>query len=345
MNGASASLTEDGTWVLANDTLSVTINPERGADILSVVWAATGEEIMWRNPRTTLPPRRGDTDMEASSYFDNYPGGMQELFPNAGAPTIVHGSPLPFHGEALRRPWSVAVTSTRDGVEVTCRTRLTRYPFQMTKVYRLDGTSSVLHITSTVENLSATELPAHWGLHPAFNTVGVAATGTVYGPFAQVTAHPDVFGECQSHEPGAVVAAIDVAEGVGAFALTTGDAGTADLLYATVETGWFGLRSSSSDVLVTMTWPRDVFPELWIWQECHAPGGYPWFGTEHIVAVEPHTTSPFRPLAEETESPGTLRIGGASSLTAHFTLGLQPIASDEIPTGMTDGLARLQIAH
>lgn len=341
MSEASARSRDDGTWVIHNDVISVTINPERGADILSVIWSATDEEIMWRNPRATLAPRRGEIDMDASSYFDNYPGGMQELFPNAGAPTTVHGAPLPFHGEALRRPWTVSVESRSDGVEVTCETVLTRYPFRMTKVFRLDDASSVLHFSSTVENLSTVKLPAHWGLHPAFNTSGVAASGTVYGPFAQVAAHPEVFGERQHHEPATVFDALDVADGVGGFALAPGDGATADLLYATVASGWFGLRSPATDLLVTMTWPGDLFPELWIWQECHAPGGYPWFGTEHIVAIEPHTTSPFGPLAEEAETPDVLWIDGEASRTAHFTLGIQPIAPDQIPSSIVDGVARL----
>jgi hypothetical protein len=181
--------------------------------------------------------------MEASSYFDDYPGGMQEIFPNAGDPTTVHGAPLPFHGEALRRPWSTELESTPHGVTIRCETVLTRYPFRMTKVFRLDDDSSVLQFSSTVENLSTTELPAHWGLHPTFNTAGVASNGTVYGPFTRVIAHPEVFGERQSHQPAATIEVPTVAEGVGSFALSPGDGATADLLYARVTSGWFCLRS------------------------------------------------------------------------------------------------------
>lgn len=345
MGQASAVLADDGTWVLENGVIAVTINAERGADVLSLVWSATGEEVMWRNPRASIPPRRGGTDMEASSYFDDYPGGMQEIFPNAGDPTIVHGAPLPFHGEALRRPWSVEVESTHHGVAVRCQTALTRYPFVLTKVFRLDDDSSVLRFSSTAENLSTTELPVHWGLHPTFNTAGVASDGTVYGPFNRVTAHPEIFGERQSHQPAAIVDASAAAEGVGAFALSPGDGATADLLYATVAEGWFCLRSPATDLLVSMSWPRDIFPELWIWQECHAPGGYPWFGTEHIVGIEPQTTSPFMPLADEMDRPGVLRIAGRSSRTAHFTLGVQHVTGDVVPTGLTDGLAELAPAR
>jgi len=339
---ATASI-DGGTWVLENGVVAATINPERGADILSFVWLATGEDVLWRNQRSAAaPPRRGDTDMEATSYFDNYPGGIQELFPNAGAPTTVHGAPLPFHGEALRRPWSTEVSEYDGGIELVCQTVLTRYPFRMTKSFRLDDDSSVLRFSSTIQNLSNLDLPVHWGLHPAFNTDGVAGGGTVYGPFARVTAHPEKFGEHQAHSPGSTVAAIDVAAGVGGIELSPGSGGTADLAYATVDEGWFAITSPSSELLATMTWPSALFPELWIWQECHAPGGYPWFGTEHIVAIEPHTTSPFEPLAEEINRPEVMTIPGYGERHADFTLGVQPATGNQFPTSMgTDGLAVL----
>ena len=325
---------DGGTWQLENDVVSVTVNPERGADILSLVWKATDTELLWRNPRTEgLPPKRGDYDLADSSYFDNYPGGIQELFPNAGASTEILGAALPFHGEALRRPWAAEVV----GEELRCTTVLARYPFRMTKTFVLDGT--VLRFRSRIENLSDLELPVHWGLHPAFNTQTVAAGGTVYGPFDAVTSHPEPFSSAQNHAPGTVTDAAPTAGGVGSFALAAGDSRAADLGYATVRDGWFGLRSPGTDLLATMTWPADVFPEVWIWQECHSPGGYPWWGTAHIVAVEPHTTSPFGPLAEETDA---LRIAGGETREAAFTLGVQPIEPTEVPVGMSaDGIALL----
>ncbi len=323
------------TYQLENDLLSVTVNPERGADILSMIWRPTETEILWRNPRVGgLPPLRGDYDPDPRSYFDNYPGGVQELFPNAGAATEIEGTTLPFHGEALRRPWAVEHTEST----LTCTTVLTRYPFAMTKTFRLDG--GVLHISALVENISETELPVHWGFHPAFNTGTVARSGRVYGPFEAVTSHPDSFSSSQRHAPGSLVDASPV-DGVGGFDLAPQGSRTADLLYATVSEGWFGLRSPGTHLLVTMSWPADVFPELWIWEEAHAPGGYPWWGTAHIVAIEPHTTSPFAPLESE---PAALRIPGGETLKIDLTLGVQPINQEELPLGMdTTGVARLGV--
>jgi galactose mutarotase-like enzyme len=324
----------NGTWQLENPLVSVTINPERGADIISFVWKRSGEEILWRNPRAEgIPPRRGDYDLADSSYFDNYPGGIQEIFPNAGSATEVGGAALPFHGEALRRAWA----TESDGATLTCTTLLTRYPFKMTKVFWLDDEAGVLHFSSLIENLAESTLPVHWGLHPAFNTKSVAAGGRVYGAFSSFTSHPDKFGAAQCHAPGTSVEVVTITEDVRAFELSPASSRTADLTYATVSQGWFGLRSPGTDLLATMTWPHEIFPELWIWQECHAPGEYPWWGTQHIVGVEPQSTSPLSPLADEA---GAMTVAGGQSLKADFTLGVQPITTDQIPTGMgSNGVA------
>jgi galactose mutarotase-like enzyme len=323
------------TYRLESDLLAVTVNPERGADVLSVIWRPTETEVLWQNPRSRgLPPVRGDYDTDPRSYFDNYPGGMQELFPNAGPATEVEGATLPFHGEALRRPWTVEQTEST----LTCTTVLTRYPFALTKTFRLDG--GVLHVSARVENISDTELPVHWGFHPAFNTQTIAGSGQVYGAFAALTSHPEKFSSSQLHAPGARIDASPV-DGVGVFNLAPAGSRSADLLYATVSEGWFGLKSPGSDLLVTMSWPAEILPELWIWEEAHAPGGYPWWGTAHIVAVEPHTTSPFGPLESEH---GAIKISGGDTLQIELTLGVQPISQKEIPIGMdATGVAQLGV--
>ncbi|MGW2102409.1 hypothetical protein ACWCPX_32845 [Streptomyces olivaceoviridis] len=332
---ASVHPVTGGAWTLENDLVTALVNPARGGDVLSLVWKATGEDILWRNPRWEhRVPVHGESDAQDSSYFDNYPGGIQELFPNAGPATTVHGAPLPFHGEAARRPWTAEVVRSNGGARLRCTTRLARYPFRLTKTFALDG--SVLRFHSVVENLSAQNLPAHWGLHPAFDTATVARAATLYGPFDGLVAHPERFGDRQWTPPGQTRKARSVAPGVGAVELAPGAGLTADLGYATVSRGWFGLRSRGCGLLATMTWPHSLFPELWVWQECHAPGSYPWWGTEHIVAVEPHTTSPFMPLAEETEHPGVLDIAGGSTLSAQFTLGVHPIADDEMPVAVDE---------
>ncbi|GAA1093655.1 hypothetical protein GCM10009577_14680 [Streptomyces javensis] len=326
---------DGGAWTLENDAVGVVVNPARGTDILSLVWKATGEEILWRSPHWVDRVPAADTaDASDVSFFDNYAGGIQELFPNAGPPTTVRGAPLPFHGEAARRSWAAEAVETAGGTALRCVTRLARYPFRMTKTFWLDG--SVLRFRSEVENLSTRALPSNWGLHPAFNTATVARAATVYGPFEELTAHPEDFGARQWMTPGEKRRVPAVAPGVGALELAPGEGPTADLGYATVTGGWFGLRSPGCGLVATMSWQSELFPEIWVWQECHAPDDYPWWGAEHIVAVEPHTTSPFMPLAERLERPGVPVVAGGSTLSAEFTLGVHAIADDEVPVDVDE---------
>ncbi|MBU8864801.1 hypothetical protein [Paenarthrobacter aromaticivorans] len=206
----------------------------------------------------------------------------------------------------------------------------------MQKTFKVDG--GVLQIAASVTNLAEQDLPVHWGFHPAFNTQTVARAATVYGPFESLRSHPEQFAPSQQHAAGAAVDAF-AAAGVGRLDLAPPGSHSADLLYAKVSAGWFGLKSADSDLLVTMTWPKEVFPELWIWEESYAPGGYPWWGSEHIVAVEPHTTSPFAPLNAE---PDPFRVAGGETVHVDLTLAVQRVRSNQVPLGVdASGQAQL----
>ena len=57
----------------------------------------------------------------AAPFMDFYPGGWQELFPNAGNNCVYKGAELGFHGEICKVPWEfdgVGKQSSTSGREV-----------------------------------------------------------------------------------------------------------------------------------------------------------------------------------------------------------------------------------
>ena len=121
--------------VLENEKLRVTIAVGRGADVVEFLYKPKDMDFVWlsangiRHPalRSVTPP---DPRM---AFYDNYPGGWQEVFPVGGAPS--GGPGLPFgshgmHGEVWHRPWDWEVIddgAARVAVRLSVRTETLPY--------------------------------------------------------------------------------------------------------------------------------------------------------------------------------------------------------------------------
>ena len=153
---------------LANAAIEVTVDAERGAEILSVARPG-GRNVLatydWASPlRASDSSTYGDA---VADWLSEYRGGWQEMFPNAGAPCVVQGVALPFHGEVSRARWQV-VSQTAD--EVVLRTPA-RLPLLLERRMRLAPGAATLLIEETVRCDAAVPVDFLWGHHPAFEAV------------------------------------------------------------------------------------------------------------------------------------------------------------------------------
>src|SRR3974377_1121168 len=91
---------------LDNDLISVTVLPDKGADIYSFVSKPHNLDVLWKSP---WQPRPGVpaamAALSEAAWLDQYEGGWQVLFPNAGDACAYRGAALSFHGEASASPW------------------------------------------------------------------------------------------------------------------------------------------------------------------------------------------------------------------------------------------------
>jgi hypothetical protein len=156
--------TKDGWRALtfsANE-LAVTIFPDHGAEIASLVHTPTDTEMLyqsaWGRPGPADPPLEGAGTAE---FLQRYAGGWQELFPNAGDPTSVDGIDFPFHGEAATASWIV------DEHEGGIRARFTSSTtgLELTRVMRFADTPATLILNETVANSASNDRHFTWGHH------------------------------------------------------------------------------------------------------------------------------------------------------------------------------------
>ncbi len=154
---------------LESGTLALTLLPDKGAEIVSLVDGRTGAELLAR--LRPVPPDDGSglaagPPDQGSGEFDRwYAGGWQELLPNAGDACVVDGVAHAFHGEAWSRPWEVRSVGP---AEVTLALTLQSVPLKVTKRLQLAAAGARLEVHELLEHTGAVPLDVLWGQHPAF---------------------------------------------------------------------------------------------------------------------------------------------------------------------------------
>ena len=159
------------TVILENSFLSVTLLPEKGAEIHSLVYKPRAMDVLWKSP-WGLAPRGsgigyGGGNTEAA-WMDQYAGGWQEIFPNGGDECVYKNATLNFHGEASIQTWDYAVLrrdSSRAAVEFTVALR--RSPFRIRRTVLVERNSPALQIQESIVNHGEEDLHYMWGHHPA----------------------------------------------------------------------------------------------------------------------------------------------------------------------------------
>src|SRR5690348_10921369 len=99
--------------ILENDALRLTVLPELGGRLWSIVDRATDEEILWHHP--ALQPH---AVVPGSGYDDAFAGGWDELFPSDRA-VLIDGLGFPDHGEWWSQPWEWRVSEGEDALELS----------------------------------------------------------------------------------------------------------------------------------------------------------------------------------------------------------------------------------
>lgn len=303
---------------LHDGDLSAVVNADQGGDVLSLVDRSLGP-VLWQSPRRRDENARPATlRSDIGSFYDAYPGGLQELFPNTADSTRVLGAELPFHGEACRVPWRIVACGE---AQVTLGTTLQRYPVKMRKTIGLDKHRNALRIESEVVNVGNVSLPFSWAFHPTFGAPLLGPGSRVELDSKFVTLHPTPFSSKQRWDPGATVS-LDMGKNERSFPLLEPDFGGAELAYAQVDSGLMVLLDGAGEVQVEIRWNAEFMPHVWIWQESNSTDGYPWFGREYVVGLEVHTHAPAIALDQHLQAGTALHLQPNCSAEAWFEMAV-----------------------
>lgn len=306
---------------IENQILSVTLLPDKGADIYSLRYKPRDVDVLWKSPWELKTPGAGIPSFGASSetaWLENYEGGWQEIFPNGGDACVYKGAPLNFHGEASTLPWDYTVgRNSSSAITVDFSVRLYRSPFAVRRSVTVETSLPAVLLQETIENQGDEDLHFMWGHHPAFGTPFLDGGCRLYSPARRFTAHDVEISPNSRIAPSAsghwpVLSerngrSVDLSIVPPATERVTEFGYLSDL-----EEGWYGLVNPLLGFGTGLAWSKEVFPYLWFWQELRGSFGYPWYGRCYVMAVEPFNSIPGSGLVRAIES-GTAPILAAGS--------------------------------
>jgi galactose mutarotase-like enzyme len=287
---------------LANTHLEVIVLPGKGADIYSITDRASGIDVLFKSPWGYQDPDRLEwTGDSQHDWLARYPGGWQQLVPNAGAERERDGVVQGYHGEAAVTGWQVH-SNARTSARLT--TRLRTAPLQLTRTLTLDGPQ--LQVRDVIRNESA-DRPAdvRWVQHPAFGAPFVDRHCRLDVGAATLISDAEAPGTCCAPDTTYDLAQQDF--DLRAIPAERSGRKTFGCL-TDFDSGWFSITSPTAGFGIRLDWDAAVFPHAWFWQECNATAGYPWFGEAYVIAVEPANVIPGDP------SPGRPDRGIAPTL-------------------------------
>lgn len=308
------------TIVLENETIRISVLAGKGTDIVEFNYKPRDLDFVWLAPGGVRNPSsmHSTSPDPLGTFLDSYPGGWQEVFPNAGEPATHAGAQYGQHGEVFALPWDVdIVEDSEEAIVVRFSVRGQKNPCALTKTLRLTAGEPALEFHESLTNESPVPVEAMWGHHITFgqpflkpghrivlpDSVSVQPHEEEVGPTGRRVANDDVF--AWPHGIGASGETVDFS--------TIPESGTpSELFYISGfpdSTAWYEIIDPGPGIGMRVEWDTGTMPYLWYWQEFGATAGYPWYGRNYNIGLEPSSSYP------TTGLPDAVANGSVMTLT------------------------------
>jgi galactose mutarotase-like enzyme len=270
---------------LSSGDLFVDVLPANGGDIYSILDRRTAVDLLWKAPwGAGLQPN--DTMTSRERWLTRTWGGWQLLLPNTGDEATEGGNTWGFHGEAGVRAWTVT-SAGHD--ELALELELETAPLSIRRGYRLLGPS--LSVETSVENRGTEPVEFLWGEHPTFSEAFAAgATLEIDAESAHIELAAGVGVDAGARIPW------PAHEELGDGSLDRIPSRSASrFLFAFLDglrQGTYRVRNDQLGLAARVSWPLEVFPCVWLWEEIAFTSDDPWNGQAYAVGIEPQTAYP-----------------------------------------------------
>jgi galactose mutarotase-like enzyme len=315
---------------LENEVLRVGILADKGTDIVEFLYKPRDIDLMWRGPFPTVPiGTPSSISSKLGGFLDYYPGGWQEVFPNAGTPCEYKGAQLGLHGEISLLPWKVEIVEdTPEKISVRFVVHTRRVPFQVEKVLSLSRNSTQLLIEETITNEAGEIMDFLWGHHPALGEPFLSEDCLIEVEASRVSILP---GDGQSVSDlllGEYDWPVVPGKKEGTFVdlrkVPPSHAKVSDVMFLSgLSDGKFAILNPSINLGFLFEFPKEIFQYIWIWRVARGSFHYPWFGRTYNLALEPFSSLPN--LTEAIKRKDQLTLNPGETLSATCKASIIPI--------------------
>ncbi len=316
--------------VLENERIRVTFLAGKGTDLVEFNAKASDLDFAWLAPggvRNPLAMHSTSPDPLAT-FLDVYPGGWQEVFPNAGAPAQWAGASYGQHGEVSALPWDVEIVEdTEEEVAVRFSVRGIKIPCSIVKVVRVRSGLAEIEFHEEVLNESPEPVDAMWGHHITFGKPFLVPGTRIRLPEGVVATPHEAPVEGNTRRVS-TTAAFAWPTGVNPqgeeedFSIVPRPGTASELFYFSgfpERTAWYEITRPDSGPGMRVEWDASILPYLWYWQEFGATRGYPWYGRNYNIGLEPSSSFPTNGLPDAVANGSALLLVPGESRSLRLT--------------------------
>ena len=297
---------------LENEYISVTILPDKGADIYELIYKPKNIDVLWKSPWGIKSPANGIQIARNSEdlWMEYYAGGWQDIFPNGGDSCIYKGAEMSFHGEASIIAWEYKkILHTEEKLQVVFKTKLFRSPFSIEKLVTIYQNKPQLVINEKITNIGGVPIDYMWGQHPVFGAPFLTEDCIIdIGGKALVSDDSCSSSDCPLLPNKKYLWPKVSEENIVTDLSRIPEKSVRRYMMAYLkdfQEGWYAITNTQLELGVALIWPVEIFPYAWFWQEMNAEKNYPWYGNTYLTAIEPFTSIPGQGLKNVIETTGT----------------------------------------
>ena len=316
-----------GGWraiTVASDHLSLTVLPDRGAEVHALVDRASGIDVLFHAPwglaPPGAPPREGS---DGHAFLASYAGGWQELFPSADEPCTYRGHDIGYHGEVCAIPWQVRAAGPLSLVcTIDCRTA----PFRLERRLTLAPDAAQLRVDERIDNTGDEDWECQWGHHLVLGPPFVAPGARFQPAATTIVTIPVAYEDTARLQPGQRSAwpdarlraggTVDLSRIPGPETASHDDVFLTDLTAGT-------LRVTNPDLgrAFRLDWDPAVFRWIIAWQPFGGAKALPLTGA-YALGIEPWVAQ--GSLAAAAATGDALQVAARSSLETTLTVTMEP---------------------
>jgi galactose mutarotase-like enzyme len=318
--------------VMENELLRIGILPSKGADIVELRYKPQDLDVLWHAPQPYLPPGEEIPTVSRSqgNFLDYYPGGWQEVAPNAGPASVYANAQLGQHGEVALLPWDLRVledSETRLEIELSVETL--RTPFRLCRRMSIASGSAVVNLQERMTNLGEQRLPYQWGHHCALGAPFLEEGCQLIMQPCDVV-QPEYARGLQRrfavNRPARYPALETESGGSGRVDLIPAKSARCEdvLLFSGLTRAQCALRNARRRMEVRLCWNEKAFPYVWCWQVYGGSVGYPYYGRTYNLAIEPFNC-PIEPLDKAAKDGVVPFLDAGASAEAQLEVGIETV--------------------